>query len=152
MTKFSRVSSKQPTLDFFPEIRFNRNGIFSKNATYVTKPYFAKELATKVSTVEDVAWQNSSLQIFICFHHFFVPFRGFEAHPWRFFFMKPNNKWTFFSNILIHSIDLEKMMNQKEEVCVLIILKLVQRWEQSVIIRYSDTLLPLQTTAFIQSM
>ena len=29
---------------------------------------------TKVSTGEDVAWQDSSLQIFICFHHFFVPF------------------------------------------------------------------------------
>ena len=24
--------------------------------------------------MEDVAWQNSTLQIFICFHHFFVPF------------------------------------------------------------------------------
>ena len=34
----------------------------------------------------DVAWQNSSLQIFICFHRIFVHFRGFEPHPRRFFF------------------------------------------------------------------
>ena len=31
-------------------------------------------LLAKVSTVEEVAWQNSTLQIFIFFPHFFVPF------------------------------------------------------------------------------
>ena len=55
----------------------------------------------KVSTVVDVAWQNSSLQIFICFHHFFVPFRGFEPHPRRNCFMKFDIQWAFFY-ILIH--------------------------------------------------
>ena len=37
----------------------------------------------KVSTVEDVAWQNSTLQIFICFHHIFVPFeKKNEKNSW----------------------------------------------------------------------
>ena len=42
--------------------------------------------ATQVGWPLGDSWQNSSLQIFICFHHFFVPFRGFEPHPRRFFF------------------------------------------------------------------
>ena len=50
---------------------------------------------TKVGWPLDVAWQNSSLQIFTCFHHFFVPFRGFEPHSRRFFFMKSDIKWAF---------------------------------------------------------
>ena len=64
------------------------------------------------------SWQNSSLQIFICFHHFFVPFRGFEPHPRRFFFMKSDIKWAFFtySNTLeIHVINLWEICTRNEQ-------------------------------------
>ena len=46
--------------------------LHSKMTMYVTSTMTSP--VTKVGWPLDVAWQNSTLQIFICFHHFFVPF------------------------------------------------------------------------------
>jgi hypothetical protein len=51
-----------------------KTGIFLKKSIeniIIEAPIFA---CSKVGWPLDVAWQNTTLQIFICFHHFFVPF------------------------------------------------------------------------------
>ena len=73
----------------------------------------------KVGWPLDVAWQNSSLQIFTCFHHFFVPFCGFEPHSRRFFFswnLILNGLFCTYSNTLeIHVINLWEICRRNQQ-------------------------------------
>ena len=52
-------------------------------------------MSIKVGWPLDVAWQNSSLQIFTCFHHFLFLFVGSSPTQGDFFFMKSDIKWAF---------------------------------------------------------
>ena len=72
---------------------------------------WAEGKPTKVGWPLDDSWQNSSLQIFIFFHHFFVPFGGFEPHPRRIFLKKSDIKWAF-SYILIIKSNLINLRGQ----------------------------------------